>query len=265
MDENESNVIQEEVQPTEVEEKTNENNELTQQVEEQQEPKVVEVEDKKETSKQKEKEPVKEKTEQQDIEKVKREAKIQAIIDAVGENPWTGKPIENAVDVDEYLLMRRIQREGKDPITDYPEYIKKQKTEAEQASAKKQGDRENARKEIEEFKKSFPDVNLKELAADTDFDDFAKGAIGNEPLTSVYRRYIAFRERLVGNAEKKEQRRAIAEKAKANASVGSLSSESDEATSDYYTLEQMQGMSQKDIHDNWEKVQKSMKRLNKTN
>ena len=200
---------------------------------------------------------------QAEVEKARQEARVQAIVDAVGTNPWTDKPIKDAADVEEYLLMRQIDRDGKDPIADYPEYVKRQKAEEERAAAKARGDRETARKEVEEFRLAFPDVDLQELAKDTDFDDFARGAIGNEPLVSIYRRYTAFCERVAGDAAKKAQQRAVAEKAKANAAVGSLSNESDQHEGEFYTLEQIKGMSQEDVSKNWEKVKKSMQRLNK--
>lgn len=199
---------------------------------------------------------------QAEVDKARQEARVQAIVDAVGTNPYTDKPIKDAADVEEYLLMRQIEREGKDPIADYPEYVKRQKAEEERAAAKARGDRETARKEVEEFRLAFPDVDLQELAKDTDFDDFARGAIGNEPLVSIYRRYIALCERIAGDAAKKAQQRAVAEKAKANAAVGSLSNESDQQQSEYYTLEQLKAMSPTEIDKNWDKVQKSLKRLN---
>lgn len=199
---------------------------------------------------------------QAEVEKARQEARVQAIVDAVGTNPWTGKAIENAADVDEYLLMRHIEGEGKDPIADYPEYVKRQKAEQERATAKAQSDRESARKQIEEFKTAYPDVDLQELAKDTDFDDFARGKIGNEPLADIYGQYLAFRERVTGDAAKKAQQREVAAKAKANAAVGSLSNESDQQQSEYYTLEQLQAMSPAEIDKNWDKVQKSLKRLN---
>ena len=200
---------------------------------------------------------------QAEVDKARQEARVQAIVDAVGTNPYTDKPIKDAADVEEYLLMRQIEREGKDPIADYPEYVKRQKAEEERAAAKARGDQETARKEVEEFRLAFPGVNLQELAKDTDFDDFARGAIGNEPLVSIYRRYIAFCERIAGDATKKAQQRAVAEKAKANAAVGSLSNESDQHEGEFYTFEQIQGMSPEAIHNNWDKVEKSLKRLKK--
>ena len=199
---------------------------------------------------------------QAEVDKARQEARVQAIVDAVGTNPYTDKPIKDAADVEEYLLMRQIEREGKDPIADYPEYVKRQKAEQERATAKAQSDRESARKQIEEFKTAYPDVDLHDLAKDTDFDDFARGKIGNEPLADIYGQYLAFRERVTGDAAKKAQQREVAAKAKANAAVGSLSNESDQQQSEYYTLEQLKAMSPAEIDKNWDKVQKSLKRLN---
>lgn len=197
-----------------------------------------------------------------EIEKARQEARVQAIVDAVGTNPFTDKPIKNAADVEEYLLMRKIEQEGKDPIRDYPEYVKQQKAKEVSDAEKARIDRETALKSINEFRSEFPSVDLQKLAKDTDFDDFAKGALGTESLASIYKRYIAFKERIESNAKKQAQQRAVAEKAKQNASVGSLSNENGSQESDYFTLEQIKAMSPEEVHAKWEKVQRSMKRIN---
>ena len=98
-------------------------------------------------------------------QEIRKRAKVDAIIEAVGDNPFTGKPIQNKADADEYLLMKRIKNEGKDPIADYYEYVK--------PASKDQW----LEKDAQEFKKKYPSVNQTILNSEV-FAKFAKGKIG---------------------------------------------------------------------------------------
>jgi len=194
------------------------------------------------------------------IAKAKDEARIQAIIEGVGTNPYTEKPIENKEDVEEYLLMKRIEREGKDPIQDYPSYIKKQKSEIEINKSSEEKDLEAKRKDLVDFKTAYPDVDLDELSSDEDFDLFCKGKLGKEPLKDIYKDYLDYNERVLKKNEKKLEEKAIELQARANSSVGSRDVPQAEEN-DVYTLEQLKSMSTEDMIKNWAKVEKSRKLL----
>lgn len=202
---------------------------------------------------------------QEKIAAAKEEARVNAIIEAVGENPYTKKPIKDAEDVDQYLLMKKIANEGGDPIEDFPEYSKRQNAEraaaakatAEAGAAKVA----TATKDLTDFKAKYPTVDLQELAQDADFNVFCSGKLGNIPLTDIYDQYQGFKSRLVESVQKQKEDAAVSKKAKENAAVGSLASTDDAAANGLYTIEQLKSMSEEDIEANWEKVKKSQAAL----
>lgn len=195
---------------------------------------------------------------QEKIRKAEEDARVKAVIEAVGINPYTKEPITDAEDVDQYILMKRIKREGGDPVADFPKFVKKQKAERA-AAANVEADRVAAqRKDIEDFQAAYPDVKLQDLANDTDFDTFCDGKLGNKPLKDIYASYLAFRAKLMGDGEEKAKQKAISQKAKGNASVGSLANTGGDSNDGLYSLEEIRKMSQDEIEANFDKVQKSM-------
>ena len=200
---------------------------------------------------------------QEKIRRAEEDARVKAVIEAVGINPYTKEPITDAEDVDQYILMKRIEREGGDPVADFPKFVKKQNAE-KAAEATAEADRvATQKKDIEDFQAAYPDVKLQDLANDADFDTFCDGKLGNKPLKDIYASYLAFRAKLIGDGEKKAQQKAVSHKAKENASVGSLANEGGEADGDLYTREQLARMSVDEILRNDKKVQRSMAALNK--
>lgn len=195
---------------------------------------------------------------QEKIRKAEADARVKAVIEAVGINPYTKEPITDAEDVDQYLLMKRIEKEGGDPVADFPKFVKKQNAE-KAAAATAEADRvSEQRKDIEDFQAAYPDVNLQDLANDTDFDTFCKGKLGNIPLKDIYKDYTDFKAKLVGDGEKRAQQKAVSKKAKESASVGSLANAGGDSDDGLYTLEQVNKMSQDDIDANYSKVKKSL-------
>lgn len=166
-------------------------------------------------------------------------AKVDAIIEAVGENPFTGKPIQNKADADEYLLMKRIKKEGKDPISDYYEYVK--------PASKEQWLESDA----QDFKKKYPSVDKAILDSET-FAKFAKGKIGVLQMSEIWEDYNS-----LFPPKKTTEAQALANK---KSSPGKLSAP--EQTDNLYSKEDLQRLSQKEMLANWEKVQKSAKKYN---
>ena len=197
---------------------------------------------------------------QEKLSKAKEEARISAIAEAVGTNPWTKEPITDAEDVEQYLLMKKIEKDGGDPIQDFPKYSKR--ANAERAvNAKAEADKVvSQKKDIEDFKAKHPDVDLQTLAKDTDFDDFCDGRLGSKSLSDIYDQYTALKARIEGSVQKQAKEAAISVKAKEIASVGSLEN-TGEAAEGLYTLEQLKNLSEEDIEANWEKVKKSKIKL----
>lgn len=157
-------------------------------------------------------------------EKIERESYRKGIVDAVGGvNPYTGDKIEDEADIDEYLLMRKLEKEGKDPIADYASAVKGEKREI---AAKAQAEKNRAA-ELAEFASNYPDVDVAALLSDPRFGKFAGKRVQNETLTAVYTDYLEFTE---GQAAEVEHRAAVKAKAaemKRMASPGSLAGNGD--------------------------------------
>lgn len=181
-------------------------------------------------------------------------ARVNAIIEAVGENPFTHEEIKDAEDVAEYLAMKEIQKQGGDPVSDYAKHQKARlrATKAQEAEAERQN--EWYRNDREDFIKKYPDVNLSKLIADKGFAEFAEGKVGQKPLAEIYEGY----ERFVKAADKKATEKAAQALANSKASPGALSGGSN-AETEYFTYEQVKAMSQAEVKKNYEKIRKSMK------
>ena len=182
------------------------------------------------------------------------EARVQTVIETLGGvNPFTNEPMTDAADVEEYQLMKRIEKDGGDPVTDYSKYRKK----ADKEGAKKA--RETAEKDEwfandrASFVKNHPDVNISELLRDPNFQGYADGKVGRVPLSDIYKGYTALTRAVDGKA-KDLAAQAIANR---QASPGSAAT-SGTADSDFFTADQVRKMSQKEIHENYEKIRASM-------
>ncbi len=182
------------------------------------------------------------------------EARVQTVIETLGGiNPFTNEPMTDAADVEEYRLMKRIEKEGGDPVTDYARYRK----QVDKEGAKKAEDKATKdawfANDRASFVKEHPEVDLDELIKDPDFQDYADGKVGRVPLSEIYKRYAKLTKSVDGKAKD------LAAQALANrqASPGSAAS-SGTTDSDFYTAEQVRKMSPKEIHENYEKIRKSM-------
>lgn len=181
-------------------------------------------------------------------------ARIEAIIDATdGVNPYTGNEIKDADDVEEYLAMRQIKKNGGDPLSDYSEYMKNKRREEREAQKKEAERNERARKDIAEFKRANPTVEVSDLFADEKFSKFADGKLGRVPLTTIYSDY----RELVGETRNAEQQRAAQALANSRATPGAVATAGSQEDG-LYTKEQVAQMSQQEVHDNWGKVEASM-------
>ena len=61
-----------------------------------------------------------------------KQAREQAIIETLGGvNPFTNEPMTDSIDVEEYLAMKEISKNGGDPLNDYSKFTKNKLKEAE--------------------------------------------------------------------------------------------------------------------------------------
>lgn len=119
---------------------------------------------KKKQSREKNREYARKRREQQ--EKDKKTSYYNGVRAAIGEvNPYTNQNIESDEDVQTYLDMKEMEKQGLDP-TNSSDYIKfmreKQKVEAEQAEKQQKAEMKK-NSELAEFKAKYPTVDIENL------------------------------------------------------------------------------------------------------
>lgn len=190
------------------------------------------------------------------IDAAKDEARQAAILEALDhKNPYTGEPMTDKTDIDEYLAMKEIAKNGGDPVGDYSKYLKQKERDKAKEAEKKKADESWFIKDREEFTNTHPGVNVDQLSKDKRFLLFAEGKIGNKPLSEIYDGYLQF----TGEAEKAAQAKAAQTLANKKASPGSLAT-SGESDNGFFTKEQVQSMTPAEVHKNFDKIRKSMER-----
>lgn len=189
-----------------------------------------------------------------------KELRERTIIETLGgKNPYTGGEVKDSADVEEYLTMKEIEKNGGDPVADFAKFHKENARRAKEQAESDAQTAEWYRKDGEDFAKKYPDVNLLELASDADFADYADGKVGKKPLAQIYEGYL----KITGKGKKDDGTsgnvRAAAAQMIANkkASPGSLSSSGVEAP--FFTREEVSKMSVPECERNYEKILKSMK------
>ena len=188
-------------------------------------------------------------------QKAIKEAEVRATINALGGvNPYTQEEMKDAADVDEFLAMQEISKKGGDPVADYMKHMKNRKKEqaAEAARAEEITNRMNT--ELEDMRSSYPDVNVDNLIKDEAFNGYADGKVGRVPLKQIYEGFI----RLSADLEKKANNKAAQMVANAKASPGALAS-AGESTEKFFTREEVNAMTDKQVKDNYDLIRKSMK------
>lgn len=178
--------------------------------------------------------------------------RLQTIIDITGgKNPYTDEPITDSHDAEEYLLMKRIEKEGGDPIADYAKAkVRADRERAQKAKAEREAqDKMNA--DFADFEAKYPDVDPSKLVADTAFADYAEGKVGKKPLADIYAGYL----KLTGNASEQGKREVAQQVANAKASPGATASQGQSAN--FYSIEKVKKMTEKEIHDHWDEIMAS--------
>lgn len=185
------------------------------------------------------------------IEDARREAIIEALD---GKNPFTGRPMQDAQDVAEYLAMREIEKKGGDPVADYAEHLKARERDEQKAAEEREREAEWFRTDREAFAAKYPDVSLDELVADEDFADYADGKVGKKPLAEIYEGYL----RQSARFEERARTRAAQAAANREASPGALGTAGGGDTG-FFTKEQVDAMSMEEVKANLPKINRSMK------
>ena len=191
---------------------------------------------------------------ERELEEARRQARFEGIKSVLKENPYTKKPIEDDADIEEYLLMQEIDKDGKDPIADYSDYAKRQ---VKEKVAQEQAKTANITKEVEEFNTVYPNVKISDMFQDAEFVAFSEGKLGKMSLALLYSQYLLDK---INKSVKYEAEKDAHSQAVAKAAVGSLTNASTPPDGEFFTKEQVQKMSKKEIHDNYEKIRKSQEK-----
>ena len=130
--------------------------------------------------------------------KIREEAKLEAELGILKENPYTGEKIVDAEDLKIYKLQKELDDEGKDPINDLPKRIaenaRKAAKEAQERAEKEQKEKlelnTKINTEITELQNKYPKVNLSELAKDELFKECLNGRAGRWTQVEIYELYL---------------------------------------------------------------------------
>lgn len=162
-------------------------------------------------------------------ERLRKEAFVKGMIEALGgENPYTGEKIEDSADVDEYLMMRSLEKQGKDPVADYHKAVKQKAKD----TATKVREEQERTQEIAAFAEKYPDVKMQELLSNERFVKFAGKRVGRESLSDIYADYLSFTSELEVAVEEKQR----AKSARKKASPGSLTGNGETAHVNYENM-----------------------------
>lgn len=185
-----------------------------------------------------------------------KDTREKAIIEALGGiNPYTGEEMKDSHDVEEFLVMQEIKKNGGDPVADFAKNRKERERKNAETQAEQERQAEWYRNDKAEFATAYPDVDLEELIGNEAFQDYADGKVGVRSLKSIYEGFL----RISSDARKEAQASAAQALANSKASPGSLST-SGSSEDGYFTREQVKAMSQAEVSRNYEKIKKSMKR-----
>ncbi len=194
-----------------------------------------------------------------------REERVNTIIEVLGgKNPYTGKEMTDAHDVEVYERMKRIEKAGGDPVSDYASTLAEEQRQAERASRQAANSKEDfttwAKKDGANFAKAHPDVNVANLFKDETFKTIAEPLLKRQvPMTEIYKIYQTTQLNIdsVKQRAKKQIKDEIAGSiANEQASAGGLKAKGDNEVG-LYTKEQLAAMSDEELEANWDKVEKS--------
>jgi hypothetical protein len=156
------------------------------------------------------------------LEKAQKEAYTKGVIEGIGgKNPYTGEPIKDELDLQEYQDMRSLESQGKDPVTSYAAFVKEKQRQQAQLVQQQEVSKKKAQEFINDFEAKYPG-KFKEIWEDSLFQDYADGKLnGNKTLIQVYEGFLS----LVG---RKAEIIADRKVSKAIASPGSMTGDSSE-------------------------------------
>lgn len=191
----------------------------------------------------------------------------QTIIETLGGiNPYTGEEMKDSADVSQYLTMREIKARGGDPVGEYAKYhtiLEREKAQKEAEEEQKRTDEAERKaahdRDVSAFREKYPDVSMQSMMNDAEFMAYAKGRVGKDgSIYAVYDAYAAAKAAEDARVEQRAREMAAQMQANAKASPGTAVGQASEDV-EYFTREQVQAMTQAQVHRNYDKIKKSMK------
>jgi hypothetical protein len=114
-------------------------------------------------------------------------------------------------------------------------------------------------RDVSAFREKYPDVSMQSMMNDTEFMAYAKGRVGKDgSIYAVYDAYAAAKAAEDARVELRAREMAAQMQANAKASPGTAVGQASE-DAEYFTREQVQAMTQAQVHRNYDKIKKSMK------
>lgn len=156
-------------------------------------------------------------------------------LDAEGEETEQQKKDRSQKNIDAEAKRKRLEAEAK------AQKALEEKKAKEEAEAQKQKEAKEKQigslgKQLDEFKKDFPDVDLKELDKDKSFKRYIDGKLlGKKHFTDLYKEYLEVRSELSGKPKEEVETNY---KKKADSSSGSSTPKSETNPNDVYSEEE---------------------------
>ena len=97
---------------------------------------------------------------QRELQKAREDAIIETL---GGKNPYTNEEMKDSTDVQEYLTMKEIEKNGGDPLADFSKFHKAKEKERIAEETKRTQEAEWFAKDREDFATKHPEVNIDAL------------------------------------------------------------------------------------------------------
>lgn len=147
-------------------------------------------------------------------QKIRDEATLSAKLGMLKTNPYTNEPIVDAEDLQIYEVQKKLEEEGKDPISDLPKRLaeinRKHNADAKKQQEQSVKKQEQINAEIKELLDKYPDVKTDELARDPLFQECLTGRAGRWSQVEIYELYLDKKAKAEAE-EKEKQKKQVAE------------------------------------------------------
>lgn len=132
---------------------------------------------------------------EKEAREAERRAYVKGQVDTLKTNPYTGDPITDEMDLEQYKVMKELDEKGDDPLKGFAkawaDRTRSEMSKREQAQAKKDEEAKQAQKEVDDLVAAYPGLDVPALVKDDAFQKFASGKYGRWTLTEIYETYKA--------------------------------------------------------------------------